>query len=368
MPSYWEVIADAAAYWPLQETTGTVAADALGSSPASLQAGLNFSTSSVEGPLGWLASGLSFNGTTQLASIPSQTALGLGEEHSYSLWWKPNSSPPWAAQGLVETGGSINGSVVCLEGNDLVLVSTRNSTASHVSTPVATEWDRWRHVAAVQKAASLEVYIDGVLVGSASALSAWQQSGDNPGALGAFDGARWLSGYVDTDRVCYFNGSLAGVAVFSRALSAAEVVELYCGPEPTILTPPVLASSPRVGRRAIATAANWDSQLNGTLSETAVLQFSPDGLNGWEDALTAEPGEELVVPAIALGSWMRVVVRAANLGGSSGWVYSSAAQVIRPTGPATAVAGQTACDGVIASGVGQSAGLEAGTVLSGASL
>lgn len=363
MPSYWDVMADAVAYWPLQETSGTSGADLAGTNPAALQAGLTFATGSVAGPVGWLPNGLRFNGSMQLANIPSQVTLGLGAEHSYALWWKPYAAPPWSPQVLVETGGATHGSLVHVTGSDVKLVSSRNSVASQVSASSPT-WGSWRHLVAVHKAASLELYIDGALVATAAVATAWVQSGNTTGAIGAVDGGRWITGHLDIGRSCYFNGAIAGVALFDRALSAAEATQLYQGPEPTSLSPPGFASDLRAGSSVVVTTGAWDSHANGSLAAAGAVQLSPDGVSGWEDVAAIAGVESYLPPLGAVGRWARVAATATNLGGESVAAYSAAMEVLPARTPGAAVAWSYAKSGAIAGCACPAAGAQAGLVLS----
>jgi hypothetical protein len=311
-----------------------------------------------------LPNALRFNGSTQLANIPSQVTLGLGVEHSYALWWKPYAAPPWSPQVLVETGGATHGSLVHLAGNDVKLVSTRNAVASQVSAS-SPGWGSWRHLVAVHKAASLELYLDGALAATASVAAAWVQSGNTTGALGAVDGGRWITGYLDSGRACYFNGAIAGVALFDRALSAAEVAELHQGPEPTSLSAPEFAGAARVGSSAAVTMGAWDNHANGLLAVTGAVQLSPDGVSDWEDVAAIAGAGSYLPPLGAVGRWARVAAAATNLGGVSAAAYSSAFEVLPARTPGAAVAQGYAKSRAVAGYACPSAGAQAGLVLSG---
>ncbi|QDV76118.1 LamG-like jellyroll fold domain-containing protein [Botrimarina mediterranea] len=364
MSSYWDVIADAAAHWPLQETSGSSGADLAGANPAALVVGFDFAMGSVAGPGGWLPRGLRFDGATQLANIPAQTTLGLGEEHAYSLWWKPDAPPPWSPQVLVETGGATHGSLVYLVDGDVVFVSTRNYVATPVSasSPV---WGSWRHLVAVHKPTSLEVYLDGELAGVAAAPEPWVQGGNTTGAIGAVDGGRWMTGYLDSGQARHFNGAIAGVALFDRALTAAEAAELYHGPEPTTLSAPTLAGPLRAGSFAAVTTGVWESHANGSLAVAGAVQLSPDAVSGWVDAAAVTGAGSYAVPLGSAGRWARVAAIATNLGGVSAPAYSAAMEVLPARAPAVAVAQCVAKSGAEAGDACPTAGAQAGLVLGG---
>jgi hypothetical protein len=191
------------------------------------------------------------------------------------------------------------------------------------------------------------------------------QSGNNAGAIGAVANGRWITGYIESGQACYFNGAVAGVALFDRALSAGEVAELYLGPEPTNLSSPTLPSELRVGSAAAVTTGSWEGHSNGSLVVTDAMQLSADGVSGWEDvAAIAGPGPYLV-PLGAAGRWARVASSASNSGGVSEAAYSPAIEVLPARSPGAAVAQSYAKSGVVAGYACPAAGAQAGLVLSG---
>jgi hypothetical protein len=83
---------------------------------------------------------------------------------------------------------------------------------------------RWHHFAIVRSGGSLAFYLKGVLVGNDSAFS-FTFDPANPMKLGGVSGGTFASHW---DR--WLDGGLADFAVFSAALSAAEVPRLASGP------------------------------------------------------------------------------------------------------------------------------------------
>lgn len=344
MASYWEVIGDAVASWALQDSTGSTAADGTGTYPSALLGGLSFGSNSTTGPRGWLASALQFDGVNDYVSIPSPATMTLGAEHSLSLWFRAESSQPWSDQSLVELGGEVHASVLVLEGSSLHFITAHSSSVG-VATVALADDGAWHHVVAVHRSTSLEIYLDGVLVQTATLAQPWVADGGDEGALGAVDAGRWFTGSSNFAVSAHLDGSLAGVLVFRRALAAAEVTELRLGPEPTVSSSPDLPASVKAGDRLAIDSGTWDAQLNGSLETTTVLQSSDDGVTGWENLEFTRDESQVVVPLSVVGQSLRLVSTASNSGGDSEDAYSSAVVVTSARDPAAFEAGTVGSSG-----------------------
>lgn len=360
MADFDELLAEAAAHWPLQQTTGSVATDVAEGRNGSLQGGLNFGSHSVEGPRTWLARGLRFDGFNDYVSIPSQVALGLGSSHSYSFWWKSYANAPWSPQVLVETGGINQGSLVHLEGSSLYAIGVRSDVRSSVVVPLGPE-EVWRHCVFVHESQLLRVYIDGALAASMAPTATWVQAGNDNGALGAANNARWFSGSVSGSVAAFLNGALAGVAIYRRALTAAEIGSLYSGPKPVLVQPPQFAGA-IAGRESVVTPAIWDGRGNGSLSAVTHFESSADGLNGW----SVVPGTAGVaswrVPLALLGRYVRLVSIAQNAAADAATATSPSSLVTPGGGPGSLVAGKARSGGLVTGVVSPAGALVAGAV------
>ncbi|TWT96772.1 hypothetical protein Pla108_25460 [Botrimarina colliarenosi] len=364
MASYQQVLDDAVAYWRLSEAAGTVAADDAGAHSATLQGGLVFGADSTIGPRGWMPNALQLDGVADCLTIPSQVTLGLGVDHTYSLWWKASSPAPWSPQVLIETGGTTHCSLVHLAGSEVYFVAARNSVVSYASAPAPTE-GAWRHLAAVHRDASLEIFLDGVLVGAAIPSDAWVVSGANNGAIGAVDDGQWVGGSIANARTCYFAGAIAGVAIIDRALTGDEVAELYAGPEPVATGVPELSGSFRIGEAHSVSASAWDAQNNGELAVSTVLQLSPDGSTGWQDVPATLGLPHFSMPMAASGHWARVAAVATNDGGASDPAFGAAMEVLPARTPAHALTQATASAGALTGLACPSGGSQANMILPG---
>jgi hypothetical protein len=76
--------------------------------------------------------------------------------------------------------------------------------------------NRWYHVAAVQSTGQVEYFVDGASIGTKSNASAYGSSAAKPANIGA-----------NNSSVAFMKGSIDEVRVYNRALSAAEILQLY---------------------------------------------------------------------------------------------------------------------------------------------
>ncbi len=185
----------------------------------------NTATTSAPGKLG---QALSFDGTDDY--IESSIASGLpvasfSLPYSVSLWVKGNPQALANAGVYAEGSSAGNNPIFRLQGGSIgdttFSVQLRNDAATNLINVKSTTnvWNNlWHHVVFTDNAGSAKLYIDGVQDASNFSYTP--------------------SGTLTINRVCiaavcrtstgaYFNGSIDDVRVYSRALSAAEVLRLY---------------------------------------------------------------------------------------------------------------------------------------------
>jgi hypothetical protein len=201
-------------YWPLNETNGTRITDLIHGDtgtavgvPQMGGSGLN----AVE-----LTHSAWFDGVDDGFSIPGLPAL---PSFTISFWMKPE-----AARGVPVARSVYNKAwtLQLLSGSD----STRAQLCCWINdyTKQTRFFDetvylnRWTHVALSIDAAadSIRIYLNGFLVRSRAGLSNYSD-----------DGSCALTFAKRTDNETFFKGSLAGVALYKRALTSADVQALY---------------------------------------------------------------------------------------------------------------------------------------------
>lgn len=164
--------------------------------------------------------------STQYLSITdgAQTGLDLSTNVSYSFWIKFESvgDPVNIISKWVTSGDqrSFNISTAVSE-NTLKLIGSSNGTAGG-TTVASVAWTpstaTWYHVALVKSGSNLDFYVDGVQVGTTQTTVA---SFFNSTASFMIGTRSDLEGYAD--------GLIDEVRVWSRALTATEVEDLYSG-------------------------------------------------------------------------------------------------------------------------------------------
>ncbi len=166
------------------------------------------------------------NGSNAFLGLANESAF-YAPEFSYSAWIKIDGMPPnGTTKAIISTGGSIKDNGISLSNNYLgqyhglgvwTYLSGTQTTAS-VLMPSYTDTG-WHHVMSTCNDDSIKMYLDGILIGS-------DYTGDIAGYTGAgngfYIGCRTASSH-------FFKGTVDDVRIWSRALDAGEVVQVYNG-------------------------------------------------------------------------------------------------------------------------------------------
>ena len=266
------------AHWKLDEGAGTTAADDSGNGHlATLVNGAAWSA-------GRSGQGLSLDGADDYASVPHAAALDAFPL-SISVWFKTSTTA--GVRGLVNkyVAGSYNGYQIFFDTGALCawfLRDTSNfvydNTGCSMRTPGYND-GLWHHVVFVADAAGARLHVDAVQkasqpwTGTPGPSSTIQELhiGHYPGAFG---GAEYLSGLVDD------------VRIYDRALSPAEISQMYDEMPPIEDTvPPVISSAAATGVTGTGATINW------TTDEPADSQvdYGTTAAYGSSTALAAPP-------------------------------------------------------------------------------
>jgi hypothetical protein len=244
------------AYWRLDETTGSVAYDYVGGNDGAY----SNVTLGVQGVVtGDSNVAAEFNGTNSMVTSGRSIMNGLP---AFSLvgWIRP-SGTQFNRSGLfgqndVAEFGFINPTNI--------QIWTPNGGNLTVPYPYAS--NEWHHVAAVANGTNLKIYFDGALQntgGTATGNYGSSGFGFNIGGGGIFD--------ANTN---FFQGTIDEVAAFARALSDADISDLY-----QAATPPAPEIAIAIARSPGGVTLTWPS---GTLQYADEL--SGDGASTvWTD-------------------------------------------------------------------------------------
>lgn len=247
---------------------------------------------------------LTFNGTTQYATIG--TPIATGSSYTKEAWvYLTNATgskniissqytPLWINAGYLSAGQGI--------------------TYSLVVDPTPFPLNKWTHVALTYDASTLNLnlYRDGTLVALAPLVAA-------PGAEATYIGAH-------TSALSYFQGSMDEVRIWNRALSVAEIkLNLYKGPAFNA-TGLVAYYKMEEGTGTLLTNSSTNgTPVNGTTVGNPAFGASPivglpNGINfdGSDDYINLGPGTDLKpVAALTEELWVR----------SSNWVVGAQQQI-----------------------------------------
>jgi hypothetical protein len=216
-------------YWKLDDGGGTVAAD----SGSFGQAG-----TLVNGPswtAGKIGGGLSLNGVDEYVVLGSggPVQVGAGASFTIGVWFRTtdNYGTIFSARNSAE-GGAVIDLTVGYDGADnslgrlKALVRQDNGTGGYARVTGGLVNDgAWHHAALTRNAGGMiELFLDGVSQGTSVGSESGGAISTDLRTLGCE--RRWVQDAFGTADQRYLNGSLDDVRIYSRALSAAEIVNL----------------------------------------------------------------------------------------------------------------------------------------------
>ncbi len=207
-PSTFNLYQGLVGYWNFNENTGTSTADlSINSNPAVFGSG----SSAPAWTTGKYGVGTSFDGSNDY-TISSLSKTGLSNV-SISLWFKPSGSQ--SGGGILQWANNLTST-----GPWILLQRTNSNTVSwylngnYYITHTVTD-NNWYHLVLTYNGTVWNSYLN------ATSPSTYT------GSIGTYGGSNLYfgNGYYN-----YFNGSIDDVRVYNRALSTAEVSQLYSSP------------------------------------------------------------------------------------------------------------------------------------------
>jgi hypothetical protein len=203
------------AFYKFDETSGTSAADSSGNNhTATLTGGATFGA-------GLQNNAVTLSGSNQYVSLPTGIVSGLST-FSVAAWVKLTTNQAWNR--IFDFGNDTTTYMFLTPNSGSTLrfsITTGGSTAEQqlnaTSLPTAT----WEHVAVTLSGATGSLYVQGTQVAQSTTITL------NPNSLGSTM-HNWL-GRSEFSVDPYLSGQLDNVRIYSRALTAGEVQELYAG-------------------------------------------------------------------------------------------------------------------------------------------
>lgn len=282
-----------ASYWPLNETTGTTALDYAGKGHDGEQS--NSITLAVMGPRPPAFPGFSagntayqFDGFSSFIRCGNNAAISGASDFTVEAW--VNTTASSGSQAIVhqrETGGGWVGAYrVSVNADGTVYFGLYGSDWQfNFSGSVKVNDGKWHHIAVVRNGTTGSIYVDGAMVGTRTA-----NMQDLDGTIPVYIGVN------HRDNNEYFSGMIASVAIYDKALSAAQIINHFAKASGTVLnlqlspggmvqdTKPL--GTPHNGRNNGSTwAASSTDSAATPVTRTGIRQFA------------AANGSQIVIPA-----------------------------------------------------------------------
>jgi YD repeat-containing protein len=200
-------------WWPLNQTSGTTAADATG----------NGNTAGVSGGVTWSGGAASLDGTSGL--LTNGPVLSTTSSFSVSAWVNLTSTSTFYTA-VSQTGVNMGSFYLqySKSANAWAFVRTASdsTSAAQASAKAATPptLNTWTHLVGVFDSSTnaMTLYVNGSVAGTGTATTPW--SGAGPLAIGGTK----PTGLAASN---FFAGSIGNVQVYPRVLSAGEVTGLF---------------------------------------------------------------------------------------------------------------------------------------------
>ncbi len=212
-----------------------------------------------------------FDGTVDIQYSNGAFLTAALTTRSYAVWIKPTALS--GIQEIMDEGGGNQGLAVRLNGSNLEAIIRSGTTNSTQISAAYPNDGAWHHLAFVYDGGvtSMKLYIDGVEV--ASDGSALSSVADHTG-IGGIGGVIGGKDAFDNTSDSYFIGKMDAYAVYSNALTLAEVEESAC-----ISGQVVANAGPDVsicdGDSTTLTASGGTTYLWSTGETTASINVSP---------------------------------------------------------------------------------------------
>ena len=261
-PSYSAtVVADTpVSYWRLGETSGTAAADSVGSNNGVVKTGV---TLGVAGAISNDANtAMRFDGAKGYVSVANAASLNFGADFSIEAWARP-AALIGSNQTIVHKGGNSNASSwqyrlgIAASGQWRGSVYVGNSTIS-VTSPGTASLSSWTYLVLTRAGTGLTLYVNGAAVANTTVSGTVNT---NTGILAI--------GRTGAKSIEYFAGAIDEVAVYAKALGAGAVSAHYAAgttpPPPPPAPVAAFSGTPTAGTAPLAVAFS-DASTGGPTS------------------------------------------------------------------------------------------------------
>lgn len=214
-----EVLADSpVAYYRLDETSGSTAADSSGNALDGTY--VNSPTLNQTGGLTGNAAVLFARASSQRVNLGTPSALNVTGQFTIECLYKPTSFPTGADEHMIVSHGYAGGAlgyILSIQGNG---GSPRLAAGSYGAASYGTGWTitgwstgQWKHIAAGYDGTNWKLFLDGVEVGSTGA------------AFGALSSAQnsYIGAYADGAVKNHGDGVIDEVALYAAWLGSTRI-------------------------------------------------------------------------------------------------------------------------------------------------
>ncbi|MBI3252361.1 MAG: hypothetical protein HYZ52_03450, partial [Candidatus Omnitrophica bacterium] len=195
--------------WHLSEGTGTTSADGSGNAnTATLANGAAWSTS------GRIGNAINLDGVNDRLTIAQSTSLGMVDKITVSVWFNANGSADTTQTIGARYPGTADGWQMDYGGTFRFYIGTSGAWTSADASAVPSA-GVWHHAVGVYDGAKIFLYLDGLLVATASKTGSMTNA------------ATVIGGYDSADNNYSFAGLVDEIAMYNYALTGTEVYQLY---------------------------------------------------------------------------------------------------------------------------------------------
>jgi hypothetical protein len=261
-----------ASYWRLGETTGTTAYDYMGGHDAvytNVTLGVpGYSTSDPNTAVGYDPANPNGPGITSLPDGSVFPLVGANPSFSLEAWVNWNDLAgvqrvfSYAGPGFHGIGFGLN------TANGLRF-TTYGVQDYNLTLPSPVNTGTWYHLVGVANGSTFYFYLNGVLVGSIASTG--------PGIAPTIPSPFGIGRNPESTAIEAVNGTIDEAAVYSRALTADEILTHYSLGAYGTTTPPFVTQNPSGGSIVVGTSTTLSGTILGSLPMT--FQWKKDGVN-----------------------------------------------------------------------------------------
>jgi len=214
------------------------------------------------------------NGTSRYLTPPASSTFLQNSYTQKTIAFWMRSSTNTGNRIVADIGGSDNGISIVLNSSTLYAAVASGSVMRSLSDPYTSTG--WNHIAVVYSGSSLRLYVNGVQEAVTTALPFSSVGSTSNGSRIAYSNGTHA---YNTSSPGYFNGWMDNFAIYNKALTATEVLNLVSNQQPgqSFATTAVAPALPAVPTGLLASA--------GTVGNSVAVT--------WTDNATNETGYEL---------------------------------------------------------------------------